>query len=739
MDALCMKDGQRWIMAVYFPRGQQNIGSIKKKLAADLAGVAKNGAVGIAFVTNQELTLGERKTLRELCEPSLSEVFHLERITTILDQPRMASVRQKYLFIDAASPKQLGFLLNSDWSSIVVGNVEGDALNVNGQRHLFPLQYRPKPGILTWNSRIPEKLIGRASEMADLDAWAELDDDVRLRVLYGVGGVGKTRLAVEFGDILRARGWAVCMIGNARTAHAFEPGAAGTLLIIDYPEYHPQAVQNLLQLLKSGGIPKGRWRVLLLSRKNDIVQEIDQVVPSLRDASLEVEALASSDHAWELFQQGRAQMQRVLALSAAPALARKDFNAWLAQDPHNADPLLILAFALNLLYDPSARGLGRADILQSVVRRECARIKQTLLPHPDVQYEGALLLTAITALTGGLSMADVGVLNANLQDDGIQLPGALALKRTPLWQDNVLPAIQPDILAAQLIHVVFQDFLATPARIGAWVWQGLILGDPDVEQLRGRLSRLANLSIDWSGQVGGQYLLIDALEVDQDKAIRLEEALTTGTQLEWPLFGLAVVVGKLTLGYWEAKAAEDFTQYGPNLAGSLTNLAVHLTAQGDHNSALQALQRAVPIYENLAHQNFGTYDAGLAMSLNNLAQSLEKQGDREGALKLIRRAVSIFEGLAQEGLAVHESNFAMSLNNFAQHLADQGDYTEALEAIKKAVAIREGLAKQNFAAYGADLADSLNNLAAARLAQGDQAGGRLAAYSGERDRSFRPS
>ena len=237
---------------------------------------------------------------------------------------------------------------------------------------------------------------------------------------------------------------------------------------------------------------------------------------------------------------------------------------------------------------------------------------------------------------------------------------------------------------------------------------------------------MANLSIDWSGQVGDQYLLIDALEVEQDKAIRLNSAFTTGSQLEWPLLNLAVKVGKLRLVYWEAEAAKDFGRYGRNLAQSLTNLSVHLAEKGDHNGALQALQRAVPIYEALTKQNSVAYEPDLAISLSNLAQGLLQQGDREGGLIAIRRAVQIFDGLAQEDFAAYGANLAMSLNNFAIHLAGQRAYADALEAIKKAVTIREGLAKQNFTAYGANWADSLNNLALALYAQGDQAGGRLA-------------
>ena len=52
-------DGKRWIGAVYFPRGQQSFSDIKEKFAHDLDGVKANNAEGLAFVTNQELRLGE--------------------------------------------------------------------------------------------------------------------------------------------------------------------------------------------------------------------------------------------------------------------------------------------------------------------------------------------------------------------------------------------------------------------------------------------------------------------------------------------------------------------------------------------------------------------------------------------------------------------------------------------------------------------------------------------------------
>lgn len=100
MDASCTKDGESWIMAVYFPRGQQTFTTIKRKFLDDLDGVAKNGAAGFAFVTNQELSKAERAELRRCAVPVPVDLYHLERITAILDKPDMASVRQQFLLIE---------------------------------------------------------------------------------------------------------------------------------------------------------------------------------------------------------------------------------------------------------------------------------------------------------------------------------------------------------------------------------------------------------------------------------------------------------------------------------------------------------------------------------------------------------------------------------------------------------------------------------------------------------------
>lgn len=98
-DALARRDGLLWVMAVYFPRGQQTFNHVKEKFVDDFKGVEANGAEAFAFVTNQELRRAERRELiKAVARPV--EIFHLERLVAILDQPRMYAVRRQFLSID---------------------------------------------------------------------------------------------------------------------------------------------------------------------------------------------------------------------------------------------------------------------------------------------------------------------------------------------------------------------------------------------------------------------------------------------------------------------------------------------------------------------------------------------------------------------------------------------------------------------------------------------------------------
>lgn len=100
-DADAHKDGQPWIIAVYFPIGEKPFGDVKTKFLNDLASGAARRPFGLAFVTNQPMTDAQRRQLRDVGSEAGLEIdlFHLERVAHILDMPTMHQTREDFLGI----------------------------------------------------------------------------------------------------------------------------------------------------------------------------------------------------------------------------------------------------------------------------------------------------------------------------------------------------------------------------------------------------------------------------------------------------------------------------------------------------------------------------------------------------------------------------------------------------------------------------------------------------------------
>lgn len=79
-----------------------------------MQGISKNNVSGIAFVTNQELSLKERANLKTIGKPHTVEIYHLERISGILDTPENYGIRLEFLDIELSKEEQLAFFANRD-------------------------------------------------------------------------------------------------------------------------------------------------------------------------------------------------------------------------------------------------------------------------------------------------------------------------------------------------------------------------------------------------------------------------------------------------------------------------------------------------------------------------------------------------------------------------------------------------------------------------------------------------
>ena len=150
----------------------------------------------------------------------------------------------------------------------------------------------------------------------------------------------------------------------------------------------------------------------------------------------------------------------------------------------------------------------------------------------------------------------------------------------------------------------------------------------------------------------------------------------------------------------------------PDTATSLNNLALLLQAQGDLAGARPLFERALAIYEKA----LGPEHPDTATSLNNLAGLLRAQGDLAGARPLFERALAIWE----KALGPEHPDTAISLNNLASLLHAQGDFAGARPLFERALAIREKVPGPEHP----ETAASLINLALLLQAQGDLAGAR---------------
>lgn len=128
-DAIFTQGGERWVMAVYFPQSDHSFTDVKNKFASDIEAAKKHRPKGVAFVTNQEITIGERDKLRELVSDIKIEVFHMERIAALLDQPSMVGIRQKFLGIDPGTvPLDLQLTVGGAGHFVLGGNELREAL-----------------------------------------------------------------------------------------------------------------------------------------------------------------------------------------------------------------------------------------------------------------------------------------------------------------------------------------------------------------------------------------------------------------------------------------------------------------------------------------------------------------------------------------------------------------------------------------------------------------------------------
>ncbi|MEM9598845.1 MAG: CHAT domain-containing protein, partial [Acidobacteriota bacterium] len=218
---------------------------------------------------------------------------------------------------------------------------------------------------------------GRRRELEDLAAWRGDPRPLAVRLYTGVGGIGKTRLALEACRRARADGWGAGFFldgGDAKDAEAqvealLDRGGP-VLAVIDYAERRRGLLRLLVRRLL--GTERGKVRLLLLSRADDWWQAVQREGGGVGDV-----LSGPAAECWAL---------RPLALGlddrrASYRLARTAFAETLGAQPEDGDDGIpdlgaevydrALYIHMQALAAVEGRPLEeRDDLLDHVLRRE---------------------------------------------------------------------------------------------------------------------------------------------------------------------------------------------------------------------------------------------------------------------------------------------------------------------------------------------------------------------------------
>jgi hypothetical protein len=439
--------------------------------------------------------------------------------------------------------------------------------------------------LLSWRARLAP-LVGREKDKATLLQWARQGRNARIRLLAGPGGVGKSRLAAEVAEALRADGWTAGFI-RPNDPIVVPLRRAGLFLVVDYPEEHPDEVRTLLREVASRELGDVPLRLLVLSRQGgdrwfDLVESAH--AGELMDAQgmgLTGLAAAEPEHVFAEALRRLAEHYR----RPVPAVSVDAVRSWVALNPGlHGLPLLLTAAAVHAFLNPDAAlGFSGPSVVRALADRERARLGNAGRTA-GVGDRGAGRVVALTAVPGSLDASVLRRLADPTLEIGLPPPDRVidAVSLLPWWQSDRVPSPEPDLMAAALLVRILSE---RSDKAPEWLWA--VMEDAVTPQLVDRLGRLAFDAMTVTGSAGGLTRYLSAIIRNGLSRAQKLELFAYERHLPFGLarFAADIIQALLTTCTEEA-----------NRANYLTNLSVHLADTGDRAGALAAiLRRWTPI------------------------------------------------------------------------------------------------------------------------------------------------
>jgi tetratricopeptide (TPR) repeat protein len=479
---------------------------------------------------------------------------------------------------------------------------------------------------------------------------------VPAQALYGLGGVGKTQLALEYAHRYQADYDLIWWI-VAETPGAIPAGLAALaprLGLVDDPSQvadQEQLAAAVLEALRR----RARWLLVF-----DNVPDRQQLAPYLPQGDGQV-LITSRSPVWG----GTAQPVKIETFTRAESLAFLTHRTG-THDASAADALAEELGDLPLALEQAAAYLEQTPMPLPEYLALFRRRRAELLGRGEpTAYQGTVDTTWQLAIEQVATIAPGGLGGVAL----LRLCAFLAPEAIPL---DLLTG-HPDLLPAELATAA-RDELALGEAVAALYRYSLV----DRDQAGLRVHRLVQAVV-------RNHLTQQERDAWAELAVKiLAEAFPSQLYepATWPRCAQLIP---------HVLAAADHATSQPAAAaaaGSLLNLALeYLSRRAELRAARAAGEQALAIFEAA----YGPDQPEVARSLGNLGNVLQQLGELDAARAAQERALAVFEA----AYGPDHPDVARALTNLGNVLQRLGELDAARAALERALAVKE-------AAYGPD-------------------------------------
>lgn len=540
-------------------------------------------------------------------------------------------------------------------------------------------------------------------------------DRTGVAVVCGVGGAGKTRLALELAHRLHAEKWLAGVLPKDTDPRPLAAAKGRLLVVLDYADGRVQDVIALLKVLRARSGPPA---VVVLTARSSGGQWLTDIVGSLDDDrhAYRREEIDLPDH--------HPNPRDIYARTVA-ALRRDGHSRLKLPDP--APEVRWTTLDLVLLGWIAAAGVTslpatRVELYDEVLRHEenywCtvyARFRTDVAPDRALLRRAAACVSLVAPPEESIDAVLTAI--TDLAEDPAErrtVRRTLQTCLSPASGEGL--AVRPDPVADHLLRGLLRDdaFVhRAVTRAGEGQLEVALLAmdragqdDPDaVTELLVTLvdadpSRWRAVLTVAAERAGVALRALTRLVGRPDNPLPLDE-LSEAISRSSSLFELGLIVDERRLDAARAAAGEELTR-------RLIDVHHRAIEAGDFPRALSCVVEAVDRLRDLVAEDPATYLVHLAVALNNRGAMLTALGHHEEALEPIQEASGILGGLA--GRAAR-SQFASSMVNLGHLLSVLGRHDEAVRYCQEAIELLRDLAAGDPAEYRAAFAKATQSLA----------------------------